>query len=178
VRGAIPHGENGFGGALVRAEGPDGMAGPSGLPVIPSPRQGRHDDVRGALADGSITYGAPTQFALIMTRAPDSVSVQVISCRFRPVTQSFVPVTQIRRKSVPEGADVSCKPQRVLNVEQAGSHDRAARAIAFVDEAITIEQRLDYQRATLLLKAEGSDLRRGPSGRTATPEPCDEPHRL
>jgi hypothetical protein len=46
--GAFPHCENGFDGALVRAGGPAGWAGRGGLPVIPSPRQGRHDGVRGA----------------------------------------------------------------------------------------------------------------------------------
>jgi hypothetical protein len=46
--GVFPHCENGFDGALVRAGGPAGWAGPGGLPVIPSPRQGRHDGVRGA----------------------------------------------------------------------------------------------------------------------------------
>ena len=51
---------SGFGGALVRAGVPAGWAGPGGLPVIPSPRQGRHDGVRGALAGGVNHKGTTT----------------------------------------------------------------------------------------------------------------------
>src|ERR1035437_466873 len=50
--GAVPQKSECVGGALVMAGGPGWGAGPGGLPVIPTPRQGRHDGVRGALAGG------------------------------------------------------------------------------------------------------------------------------
>jgi hypothetical protein len=58
--GRFLRGENGL---AVRSSGPGfpaRWAGPGGLPVIPSPRQGRHDGVRGALAGGVNHKGTTT----------------------------------------------------------------------------------------------------------------------
>ena len=52
VQGAGPQKSEWVGSALVKAGIPAGWAGPGGLPVIPTPRQGQHDGVRGALAGG------------------------------------------------------------------------------------------------------------------------------
>src|SRR5664279_3469319 len=60
VQWAVPQKSEWVGGALVKAGDPGWGAGPGGLPVIPSPRQGRHDGVRGVYWPAGSIRGATT----------------------------------------------------------------------------------------------------------------------
>ena len=68
--GRFLSGENGFGGALVRAGVRLGGQARVGLPVIPSPRQGRHDGVRGALNGGVNQKGTTTPEGVMSLHNP------------------------------------------------------------------------------------------------------------
>jgi len=97
VQWAVPQKSEWVGGALVKAGDPGWGAGPGGLPVIPSPRQERHDGVRGALAGGVNQGGDHAKYGghdLHDPRRPGK-SRRRCSCHPRQMFQgAYVTVTQ------------------------------------------------------------------------------------